>query len=169
MPTHNQPSYAPQQQDQWQIDNQLQDQSLELPPELHPFGLEALSAAALYRPPQANMLSHSMPGNRRHSESPLNSSPTNNEPHGPSISPSAIVSSSNNLNFLLNPPSAMKSPIDPSLMSPEINQALATPSGNTASQESRQCKRSDGEAESEHKVAFLLRHFSESPGQWSVK
>ncbi|KAK4693605.1 hypothetical protein P7C71_g3824, partial [Lecanoromycetidae sp. Uapishka_2] len=58
MQIHGQLPYAPQQQEQWQIDNQLHDQSLELPLEMHPFGLEALSHAALYRPPQASFGSY---------------------------------------------------------------------------------------------------------------
>lgn len=164
--THDQLSYAPQQQENWDTNNQLQDQPLELAPELHPFGLEALSTAALYRPPQAKMVSHSRPNNRPGTNSPLLSSPTNSEHRGPSISPSAVMSSSNNLNFLLNPASAMNSPIDPSLMSPEANQTFPTSNAKPKSQSGRQSKRSDGEAESEQKVAFILRHFSESPGQW---
>ena len=54
-------------------------------------------------------------------------------------------------------------------MSPEINQARPTSNGKAAAQNDTQGPRADGEAESEHKVAYLLRHFSESPGRWSVK
>lgn len=169
MAAHDQSPYAPQQQEQWQMDNQLQDQALDLPPGLHSFGLEALSTAALHRPPQANMISNPTPDNRRRSDSLLNSSSTINEWHGSSNSPSAAISSSNNLSFLLNPASVRNSPIDPSLMSPEINLALPAPNGKSTSQNSRQGKPSDGEPESEQRVAYLLRHFSESPGQWSVE
>jgi hypothetical protein len=79
------------------------------------------------------------------------------------------MSTSNNLNFLLNPASDMTSPIDPSLMSPEINQARSISNEGASAQEKSQGSRADGEPEAEHKVAYLLRHFSETPGQWSVK
>ncbi|CAF9907030.1 MAG: hypothetical protein ALECFALPRED_003046 [Alectoria fallacina] len=155
--------YPQQQQDQWTIDHQLQDQSAQL----HSHGLEALSAAALYAPPEANMIAQPMSMNRRHFDSPFEESSPNNE-HGPPTIPSPnTVSSSNNLNFLLNPADAMDSPIDPSLMStPTI---LIPPSSNGTAMENAQKLRTEGEAESEHKVAYLLRHFSESPGKWCIK
>ncbi|CAD6572134.1 MAG: hypothetical protein ASARMPREDX12_004960 [Alectoria sarmentosa] len=155
--------YPQQQQDQWTIDHQLQDQSAQL----HSHGLEALSAAALYAPPEANMIAQPMSINRRHFDSPFEESSPNNE-HGPPAIPSPnTVSSSNNLNFLLNPADSMDSPIDPSLMStPTI---LIPPSSSGTAMENAPKLRAEGEAESEHKVAYLLRHFSESPGKWCIK
>lgn len=162
MSAQNQPPYAQQQQDQWTMDHQLQDQSAQL----HSHGLEALSAAALYAPPEANMIAQRISMNRPHFDSPFESSSPNNE-HGPPAIPSPnTVSSSNNLNFLLNPPDAMDSPIDPSLMStPGI--AIPPPSDGTAVETTHK-PRAEGDAGSEHKVAYLLRHFSESPGKWCV-
>lgn len=162
MSAQNQPPYAQQQQDQWTMDHQLQDQSAQL----HSHGLEALSAAALYAPPEANMIAQPMSMNRRHFDSPFGESSPNNE-HGPPAIPSPnTVSSSNNLNFLLNPPDAMDSPIDPSLMStPGIS---IPPPPNGTAMENAQKPRAEGEAGSEHKVAYLLSHFSESPGKWCV-
>lgn len=161
MSTHIQPPYA-QQQHQWNMDHQLQDQSAQL----QSHGLEALSAAALYAPPEANMISHPISMSRRHFDSPFESTSPHNE-HGTPATPSPnIVSSSNNLNFLLNPPDAMDSPIDPSLMStPAI--PVPRPSSATAT-DNAQTPRIEGETESENKVAYLLRHFSESPGKWCV-
>ena len=156
MSTQVQSPYAQQQHDQWNIDHQLHDQAAQL----HSHGLEALSAAALYAPPEANMLSQSVSMNRRHFESPFGSASPNNE-HG-----TPAIPSPNNLNFLLNPPDAMDSPIDPSLMS-----TLAGPvpphSSETAT-ENAEKPRAESEARSEHKVAYLLRHFSDSPGKWCV-
>ena len=144
------------------MDHQLQDQSAQL----HSHGLEALSAAALYAPPEASMISQRISMNRPHFDSPFEESSPNNE-HGPLAIPSPnAVSSSNNLSFLLNPPDAMDSPIDPSLMStPGIT--IPPPLNGTAV-ETTHNPRAEGEAGSEHKVAYLLRHFSESPGKWCV-
>ena len=169
MSSQNQSPYTPHQHDQWNIEPQLREAGLGTPSDLHPHGLEALSAAALYHPPEANMITQSMPNHTGDHGSPFDPSHPYNGPGVSSNSPSASMSTSNNLNFLLNPTSEMNSPIDPSLMSPEINQARPTSNGKAAAQDNTQAPRADGEAESEHKVAYLLRHFSESPGQWSVK
>ena len=155
--------YAQQHEHTWHIGHQLQDQS----GQLHSSGLEALSAAALYTPPEANMISQPMPMNRRHLDSPFESASPNNEPDPSAIPSPNTVSSGNNLNFLLNhPPDAMDSPIDPSLMSsPSLP---VPPSSSLTVTDSVQKQYAEGEAESEQKVAYLLRHFSESPGKWCV-
>ena len=163
MSTQVQSPYAQQHEHSWHIGQQLQDQS----GQLHSHGLEALSVAALYAPPEANMISQTMSMNRRHLDSPFESASSNNE-HVPSAIPSPnTVSSGNNLNFLLNHPSdAIDSPIDPSLMS---SPSLAVPpSSSVTAMDSVQKQYAEGEAESEQKVAYLLRHFSESPGKWCV-
>ena len=163
MSTQVQSPYAQQHEHSWHIGQQLQDQS----GQLHSHGLEALSVAALYAPPEANMISQPMSMNRRHLDSPFESASSNNE-HVPSAIPSPnTVSSGNNLNFLLNHPSdAIDSPIDPSLMS---SPSLAVPpSSSVTAMDSVQKQYAEGEAESEQKVAYLLRHFSESPGKWCV-
>lgn len=162
MSTLVQPSYAQQQQDHWNIDHQLQDQSSQL----HSHGLEALSAAALYAPPEANMIPQPISTNRHHFDNSFESVSPNND-HGPPAIPFPnTVPSSNNLNFLLNPPDNMDSPIDPSLMSTPA-MSIPPPSSGTA-QGNAQKPEAEGDAESEHKVAYLLRHFSESPGKWCV-
>ena len=162
MSTHSQSPYAQHHYDQWNMDHHLRDQSAQL----HSHGLEALSAAALYAPPEANMIPQPMSMNKRHFDNSFESASSDNE-HGPPAIPSPnTVPSSNNLNFLLNPSDVMDSPIDPSLMStPAI--AIPPPSSGTVA-ENAQKPRAEGEAESEHKVAYLLRHFSESPGKWCV-
>ena len=169
MSSHVQSSYAQQQQDQWNIDHQLRDSTLGTSSALHSHGLEALSAAALYHPPEANMTPQSMPPHKQSYNGHSDPSHPYTEHGVSSGSPSATISTSNNLNLLLNPASDMTSPIDPSLMSPEINQARPISNEGASAQEKSQGSRADGEPEPEHKVAYLLRHFSETPGQWSVK
>ena len=161
MSTQVQSPYTQQHEHSWHIGHQLQDQS----GQLQSHGLEALSAAALYAPPEANMISQPISMNRRHLDSPFESASPSNE-HAAIPSPNT-VSSGNNLNFLLNhPPDAMDSPIDPSLMSsPSL---LVPPSSSVPATESVQKQYAEGEPESEQKVAYLLRHFSESPGKWCV-
>ena len=160
--------YAIQHESHWTLDHPIRGSSLGTPAPLHPHGLEALSAAALYTPPQANMTSQSMPDHARDYEDSYTPLHTYNDPGPSSNSPTGPVSTNNNLHFLLNPTSNMNSPIDPSLMSADINQARPTPIGKSSAHNKTQEQGVDGKPESEHKVAFLLRHFSESPGQWSV-
>lgn len=83
----------------------------------------------------------------------------------PPASPSASTSPTNNINFLLNP-SSISPPIDPNLQSPLNNReaSITTPSLRSIPSEFR----TDSRAETEHEVAFLLRHFSEASGQWYV-
>jgi len=153
-------SYAQQHQAQWNVDQQFDTR-----PELHSHGLEALSAAALYSPPQANTKSQRMSNESSQFDHPFDPSPPVQHDDHHSTLPGAAMSSSNNLNFLLNPASAIDSPIDPSLMSSGLDQASPS-NGTSHSPKTKHEKRADGEAESEQKVAHLLRHFSKSPGQW---
>lgn len=81
----------------------------------------------------------------------------------PPTSPSMSVSSNNNINFLLNPSGSSMSPIDPNIHSPTNRRSSPFHPRPLASQ-----TRSDVNVETDRKVAFLLRHFSESPGQWLV-
>ena len=160
--------YQIQHENQWNLDHEIPGSSLGTPAPLHPHGLEALSAAALYTPPQANMTSQPALDHTRDYEDSYTSLHTYNEPGSSSGSPTGPVSTNNNLHFLLNPTSNMNSPIDPSLMSPNINEARPTHNGKAPAHNKAQDQGAGSEPESEHKVAFLLRHFSESPGQWSV-
>ncbi|KAI9817894.1 MAG: hypothetical protein M1827_001013 [Pycnora praestabilis] len=85
------------------------------------------------------------------------------------ISPPASMSSSNNnINFILNhsSSSAMSPPIDPNLQSPVVHQATPTPAGSTSSQAVLHDMPPERSIETDHEVAFLIRHFSEGPGQW---
>ena len=82
-------------------------------------------------------------------------------PHSPSAS---VNSTNNNINFLLNPQSSMSPVIDPSLESPIMNRDSFSTSSPVMSTKSRE--RTERTAESDHEVAFLLRHFAEAPGSW---
>ena len=85
------------------------------------------------------------------------------------IFPLAMMSSSDDWNLLLSPASVATSSMGPSLVSPAIEQTPSSSNGTAASQGYTQSLQQQSEAESEHMVAFLSRHFSESPGQWYVK
>lgn len=132
-------------------DHQLRDPAPNLLPELQPSSPEALSAAALYSHAEADNLSQ----------------PNNEQETSPILLPS-MVSLSNDWNLLLSPASLIDSPTASSLMSSEAKQTPPSSSGTAASQKMTQRPQQECEAESEHNVAFLLRHFSESPGHWYV-
>ena len=127
-------------------------------------GLEALSAAALFIPPEANMLPPSI-------DYPENNFQNSHSPHGerenlttPLTPQTPITSSNRNLDFILNPSSAMSPQIDPNLQPPDVSAG------------DEYLRRSPNEwhlqprvgTEICTKVAFLLRHFSEVTGQWYV-
>ena len=78
----------------------------------------------------------------------------------------ARPSASKELDLPLNEASTNESPIDPSLTSTATSQHHAQLNGTLAVQKDTSGGVEDGTAESERKVAHLLRHFSDSPGQW---
>lgn len=141
-------------------------------------GLEALSAAATGDP-------YGLQQHQQHQTVPVNPSvhtnvaftqselqhsigsvPSPNQMRismAPPTSPSLSVTSNNNINFLLNPPASSLSPIDPNLHSSAGPRNSPFHSRSVVSQ-----TRTDVNVETDREVAFLLRHFSESPGQWSV-
>ncbi|KAJ9191188.1 transcriptional regulator family: Fungal Specific TF [Paecilomyces variotii] len=82
-------------------------------------------------------------------------------------SPSVSISSSNNnINFLLNPSSSLSPNIDPTLHAPVDRRESSYTSMSLASRVAAADLRPDVQVETEHEIAFLLRHFSESPGLW---
>ncbi|EEH34664.2 hypothetical protein PAAG_05713 [Paracoccidioides lutzii Pb01] len=97
--------------------------------------------------------------------------PTRPSMPAPTFSSASTSSPNNNINFILNPSTSMFSPIDPNLQSspPHSKMALSasTPSG------SKELISGLGaevgvDVESDRKIAFLLHHFSEAPGQWQL-
>ena len=164
------PSHTPHlsaQQRQW-----IAQQASRRPLELNSHGLEALSAAALGSPVQGDMIGHSNPLFLQ--ANPPGSNIDSSSPHLMSFPPT--VSSNNDINYILNAPSSSDSPIDPTLVSENVYSTVeqvhdSTPDRNRPLVQSRQGKRGDvkDRYESDHKVAYLLRHFSESPGQWLAK
>ena len=136
-------------------------------------GLEALSAAAsgdhyAYAAPQISMGRPELPYSSATERTP--SMQTSTPPRsglGPMSPPISLTSSQNNLNFILNPSSAASPPIDPSLRSPfetmsdpRRKRPASSHSANT------DLLAPDPHAETDHEIAFLLRHFSEGPGLW---
>lgn len=156
-------SYGLQHQRQWDLDPRFQNRH-DIPSELHSHGLEALSAAALYSPPKANMISRPKPSGRSEHDNPLGPSSSLQRHDEQSTSTGLAISSSKNLNFLLNPTPTMDSPIDPNLMASALNQAPHAEEPSS-SHKTANGEHLAGEAESEQKVAYLLRHFSDTPGQ----
>lgn len=130
-------------------------------------GLEALSAAALFYPPEANMIPRPAPHDSSHLDQSGDPTPPVQHDARQTTPPEGLTPSSKSLNFLLNPTAVIESPIDPSLLSPALDQVGST-NGATTSPEDAHEKRAEGEVESEQKVAHLLRHFSESPGRWEA-
>ncbi|KKY26436.1 putative c6 finger domain-containing protein [Phaeomoniella chlamydospora] len=70
----------------------------------------------------------------------------------------------NSVNLMLNSAAATSPPIDPNLHSPINTNDFLDPALSAA--DAAQANRQDGPAERDQEVAFLLRHFSETPGQW---
>lgn len=130
-------------------------------------GLEALSAAALYMPSEAGM----MQGYGQYPEDNLEDlqSPPMDDTIGvaATLSPqiqTGLTPSSGNLDFILNPTSTLSSSVDPSLGSLESIQeryAHRRPDNVPGAQ-------AKASTETSHKIAFLMRHFSETTGRWYV-
>lgn len=137
----------------------------------HAHGLEALSAAATanaysYLPSAGSVARESLPFMEDELPRSLQEATPGQSNMPPPTSPPVSMSSTNNLTFILNPTSSMTPPIDPNLQSPYGPQGSPYSDETMASQALGQELRPEGNVESEHEVAFLLRHFAESPGQW---
>ncbi|KAK5163420.1 hypothetical protein LTR04_002545 [Oleoguttula sp. CCFEE 6159] len=131
-------------------------------------GLEALSAAASgdhysYVPPQAHMMRQDMPYSPVEGTSSMPTTTPARSVTDP-LSPQASVAPSHNLRFILNPSSAASTPIDPSLRSPF--ERMSTYHQRSVSRGTLIDPQLEEKAVQEHEIAFLLRHFSEGPGQW---
>ncbi|OAX85178.1 hypothetical protein ACJ72_00445 [Emergomyces africanus] len=153
-------------------------------------GLETLSAVATretypLQPASSITLHPSMNRNNiendicfDHSEQPASlasAACSNNIGPGVSVaspSPATPISPpNNNLNFLLNPSASMPSPLNPNSLHSPLDQSepLFTATGlsepRVLGAELREGL-GGADAESDHEIAFLLRHFSEAPGLW---
>jgi hypothetical protein len=132
-------------------------------------GLDALSTAAT----QNQIPFHSAavtqhPIAYTHTELPVTSPPiptAHDARHAmpPPASPAASIASSNtNIHFLLNPSSSTSPPIETGLPTPVDRR---DPGYTVASRVVGE-PRSEANVETDHEIAFLLRHFSEGPGFW---
>lgn len=147
--------------------------------DVQPHGLEALSAAATrdtftlqqHTNPMAvdpSMSRNNVTFNPPDIPQQMASIPSPNQARNPlpPASPSASISSSNNnINFLLNPSTSISPPIDPNLHSPDERGDSPFPQ-NQLQPRGYFPKAKDVNIETDHEIAFLLRHFSEGPGQW---
>jgi len=131
IPSNAQSPYANSHPERWEMKRQQHRHSHHSSADLHSHGLEALSAAALYSPPDANMIARPVSMHGGEFENPFDPSTPSRDHIAPQPSPPSAMSSSNNLNYILNPSSAMESPIDPSLVSPHEQHLRALSSSNT--------------------------------------
>ncbi|OAL67809.1 hypothetical protein A7C99_0940 [Trichophyton rubrum] len=148
-----------------------------LPPftEAQTHGLDALSAAAtaenhpIYQSVMdhiaENSNSHTRLETTEHPEATISSSSPTIARITAEVSPGSLAlplsSPNNNVGFILNASSnGMPQPIDPGLHSPEHQRTTSS-----VSQGLTQVMRVTSSAETEHEVAFFLRHFSEGPGR----
>ncbi|KAL9075638.1 MAG: hypothetical protein Q9157_003925 [Trypethelium eluteriae] len=136
-------------------------------------GLEALSAAAsgdhyTYAAPQASMARPDLPYTSTADRTPtMRSSTPPRSGLGPMSPPMTMSSTQNNINFILNPSSAASPPIDPSLRSPyETLSDLRRQRPASSHTTSADFLSPDSHPETDHEIAYLLRHFSEGPGLW---
>ena len=160
MPTLPQSSFVEQDHNLWSLDNSLPDQSTQF----YSHDIEALSAAALYTPSGGGMI----PQPTSMSKPSFSGFFDLMFPHinqgSPAVPSPDTVSSSNDLNLLLNSLDTFDSSPDSSLTS-SSSISIPLPSSRLATVNAQK-QWTAGEAESEHNVAHLLRHFSELPGKW---
>lgn len=87
----------------------------------------------------------------------------------PTSPPLSITSSpnNNNINFLLNPSNSGSPSVDSGL-STSIGRRESSPYHSVTARHRRALSnaRLDAKVETDHEVAFLLRHFAENPGYW---
>lgn len=95
------------------------------------------------------------PPTSRGSEMPTSTSP-----------PASLLSSNNNLDFILNPSSTLSPPIDPDLQPHLDNISRSVSTGAVGSRQLPTDFHFEASVETDHEIAFLLRHFAEAPGQW---
>ncbi|KAK7538765.1 uncharacterized protein J3D65DRAFT_623048 [Phyllosticta citribraziliensis] len=82
--------------------------------------------------------------------------------------PVSMTSSNHNIDFILNHPAVASPPLDPTLHSPYAASGRESLHGRSASSRlsiiSGMFETSN--AETDHEIAYLLRYYSEGPGQW---
>lgn len=135
--------------------------------EAHAHGLEALSAAALYMPSQDAPLQESIPYQVDGFED-MDVAPMDEGAFTSTASPQTqtlLLSSSRDLDLILNPASSLPATIDPSLQPIESCQGVPDTSRAYNTARGPHLKAS---TETNRTIAFLVRHFSEVTGRWYV-
>lgn len=82
-----------------------------------------------------------------------------------SITSNPNPNNNNNINFLLNPSHSLSPPVDPNIQQAARHRSSSMSARSDASRPATEAK-SGVQAESDHEVAFLLRHYAEAPGLW---
>lgn len=135
--------------------------------EAHTRGLEALSTAALYLPPEDITLQESVTYQGGDFED-MNMTTVGGEVYAPTglLPPrqSALAPPSRDLDLILNPASSLASAIGPSLQTSDSDQG--PPAAFQRYSTSRGAHKAS--TETNQKTAFLLRYFSEVTGRWYV-
>lgn len=166
MSTQAQSPYIQQQKQEWETRDGLQDISARP----SPLGLATLSAAALYNSPHANTIPRLLSFNEETSSTSIRLSTPGVENVTAAMSSTPLMTPvSNNVNMALNPSSAGSPATDSSLQVPPRAQSDIFSRGSKSSRKFISKPRSEIIPEKEPEIAFLLRHFSETSGQWFVK
>lgn len=160
----------------WNIDGVYHSASADIPTHGLPMpthGLEALSAAAsrdeysaMGPPTTESSIARSAITYAQNQLTPSSKIPPAKRRRGQkAATPNHGETASNNqIGYLPNPANDTSPPIDPNLHS-SINAQDAFLDPALSAQEPAQGTKTDGPAERDQEVAFLLRHFSETPGQ----
>ncbi|KAL8917880.1 MAG: hypothetical protein Q9208_007703 [Pyrenodesmia sp. 3 TL-2023] len=127
-------------------------------------GLEALSAAALYTPSASAFQKPTpYPVDALDYLDPIPSSDETFAPGVPSSQTQSPLGLPNSLDLILNTTPTSPPTIDPDLQSHEVNQHVCNTSRRFNPARGSHHKAS---TETDQKIAFLLRHFSEVTGRW---
>lgn len=88
-------------------------------------------------------------------------------PTSPPLSITSSSNNNNNINFLLNPSNSGSPSVDSRLSTSIGRRESSSYHSTTARHRSALSNaRLDAKVETDHEVAFLLRHFAENPGYW---
>ena len=140
----------------------------DLPPIIHPHGLEALSAAALFYPPEAQMVPRPASNQGAQADDSLDQASSTLRKELQAFASRERRSPGRNTEPASDKAPIKDAQIDPSLTSTGPNRSVPLHDETDVTQEDEQGRQQDKVVDSEEKAAFLLRHFSESPGKWFV-
>lgn len=163
--TPGQSPYTQQQQQEWETRDDLQDVSARL----SPLGLKTLSTAALDKFSHVNMIPRLLSYEETDSTSMRLPTPGVENVTAAMSSTPLITPIDHNLNIILSSSPAGNPAADPNLQPAPRAQSDFFSRHSKRSARFTSGPRSEVIPETNPEVAFLLRHFSETSGQWFVK